>query len=195
MGKMKSAFEIAMEKAEAIGDELTAEEELRIKRDKIKPLLSDFYKEKISSEDLWERLKKENDSELLKEAQILLIESIGLKTADHQIKRRKAGILAIESLKGGRNSSLLEQGFEQIFNLKGRYNAERERINNIIEEQVENAQMTMKPVKTSDGRMVMKMEPAIGEETQQGFKEKLNELEMQSKQLLNQITDNIKEKL
>ncbi|QTL99656.1 hypothetical protein GM661_17700 [Iocasia frigidifontis] len=195
MRKMKSAFEIAMEKAEAIGDELTAEEELRIKRDKIKPLLSDFYKEKISPEDLWERLKDEDDGDLLREAQVLLIESIGLKTADYQIKRRKEGILAIESLKEGRNSSLLEQGFEQVFNLKERYNAERERMNNIIEEQMENAQMTMKPVKTSDGRTVMKMEPAIDEETQQGFKEKLNELEMQSKQLLNQIADNIKEKL
>jgi len=55
MGKVKSAFEKAMEKAAGIG-ELTPEEKERIKdQEKVKSILAEFYKSQIDRDGLWQK--------------------------------------------------------------------------------------------------------------------------------------------
>ena len=53
MGRIKSAHEIAMEKAEEISENTSPEEEARLEiRDELKPILSKFYNGDIDEEKL-----------------------------------------------------------------------------------------------------------------------------------------------
>ena len=57
--KIKTAIEIAMEKA-ALLDELSDEEKEEIEnKKKIEPIMANFYKLKLQPDDLWKQLKNE----------------------------------------------------------------------------------------------------------------------------------------
>lgn len=195
MKKMKTAYEIAMEKAAKLDDGLTPEEEKMIIQDELKPIMAEFYKEKIDAEELWQKLKGKDDETYYSQAQSLMLDSIGLRTTEQQLKRRKEGILAVESLKAEQNHSFIEQYLNQISELQQKYKTERERIRSMMEEAVENAEMQMKPVQTEDGRTVMKMEPSLNEEQQQRFKNALSELEANSSEMLTRLLDEMKNNL
>lgn len=195
MKKMKTAYEIAMEKAAKLDDGLTPEEEKMIIQDELKPIMAEYYKEKIDAEELWQKLKGKDDETYYSQAQSLMLDSIGLRTTEQQLKRRKEGILAVESLKAEQNHSFIEQYLNQISELQQKYKTERERIRSMMEEAVENAEMQMKPVQTEDGRTVMKMEPSLNEEQQQRFKNALSELEANSSEMLTRLLDEMKNNL
>lgn len=195
MGRLKSAYEIAMERAAKINGIQTKEEILLEKRERLKPLLAKFYREKIDAEELWRQLNNEEDMEVLVGAQVMLIDSIGLKITEEQLKKRKEGLLAIETLKKENNSSVLEQYLNQISAVKEQYEQERERIREMIEEAVQNAERQLKPVRTPDGRIAMRMEQSIDEDTQERLKNALSQLEVQSGQLLNQLLKELKDNL
>ncbi|MFW5991566.1 MAG: hypothetical protein ACOCQN_00030 [Halanaerobiaceae bacterium] len=195
MKKMKSAYEIAMEKANEIDGEFTEEEELMLKREELKPLLAKFYKGRLDADELWQKLKEKDDPELYREAQCMIVDSIGLKSTSKQLKKRKQGILALENLKGGNNTSFLEQALSQIDNLQQKYNNEREQLEKRIKNAVENAEMGMKPVQTQDGKTVMKLEPTLDEETKKQFKNARNKLENQSKEMLSRLLEEIKNRI
>ncbi|MDI3547460.1 MAG: hypothetical protein PWR10_1112 [Halanaerobiales bacterium] len=193
MKRIKSAFEIAMEKANQIDDHLTPEEERLVKREQLKPLLARFYKGEIDAEGLWQNLKEEQDCEVLEEAQLLLIDSLGLRTPEEQFKRRKEAILAIETLKEEQNSSFLEQILNQVHSLQEKYTRERKRINDLLEKEIKNnSQMRMRPVRTQDGKTVMKLESAIDEKTERRFKNSLTELEARSGEMFNRLLKELK---
>src|SRR4030065_226828 len=108
MGKVKSAFEKAMEKAAAIG-ELTPEEKERIRnQEKLKSILTEFYKGQIDRDGLRQKLKGSKPF-LLKEAQQYLVDSLGLGSTPEEFQQRKEGILAIETLKVKQNVPAIEQ--------------------------------------------------------------------------------------
>jgi len=194
MKRIKSAFEIAMEKADQIGDKLTPEEEMMTRQEQLKPVLARFYKREIDAEGLWRHFKEERDSEMLREAQRLLIDSLGLRMLEEQFKERKEAILAIETLKDEPDSSTLEQLLNQIVNLLAEYKKEKKRFNDMLEKELkENSKMRMRPVRTQDGRTVMKLESAIDDETEKRFKNTLNRLEEQSEDRLNQLLNELKE--
>lgn len=193
--KMKSAYEIAMERVSEIDDEFSEEEELLFKREELKPLLAKFYKGRLDADNLWQKLKEKDDPQLYREAQCMLVDSIGLKSTSEQLKKRKEGILAVENLKGGDKTSFLEQALSQIRNLQQKYKSEREGLEERIKHAMENAEMGMKPVQTQDGQTVMKLEPSLDEETREQFKKARNQLETQSKEMLNRLLAEIKENL
>ncbi|MFP4662470.1 MAG: hypothetical protein ACLFPF_09775 [Halanaerobiales bacterium] len=195
MKKIKSALEIAMERVEQIDQEFNPEEEELLKREQVKPLLTKFYKGKIDAEGLWQDLKDKGDKELYKQAQILLLDSIGLKTTEEQLKKRREGILAVENLNGGNNTSLLEQAVEQVRNLQRRYDQEHERFQEMYEKAMENAEMSLKPVRTQDGKTVMKLQQSLDEDTEKRIKQALTELEVQSREMLAKIIEDVKSSL
>ena len=104
MKRLKTAYEIALERANSLDSEQSAEEKALFQREKLRPLLADFYRAKIGPEQLWEELQKKDEPELYEQAQLLLLESIGLQTSADELQRRKEAILAVESLRGGANS-------------------------------------------------------------------------------------------
>lgn len=195
MKKLKSTYEIAMERAKSLDGELTSEEKAFLLQEKVKPLLANFYKAKIGPDQLWQELKAENDPELYIQVQLLLLESIGLQTISEEIKRRKEGMLAVENLKGGKRTSIIEQVVEQVMVLQERYRSRRKEYKELYEEALENAKMNMKPVKTKDGRIVMQLQKSLDQDTEERLENSLKELENQSKQHLNNLLDDLKKTL
>jgi len=95
--KIKSALEIALEKASKIS-KLTPEEKEKLKaEEKIKSLLTKFYKGRLTPKDLCEKLKGSKPF-TLKEAQLILINSLNFKNTEYEYQMRKDAILAIETL-------------------------------------------------------------------------------------------------
>jgi hypothetical protein len=177
MGKIKSAFEKAMEKAAEIG-RLTQKEKEKIKnQEKIKVLLADFYKGRIDRNKLWQILKGSNLF-LLKEAQTYLIDSIGLASTEEEFKIRKDGILAIETLKERQKVSVIEGILNSIEMLQNEYKKIKEDAFNELREAMErNPQLRLKPTRTPDGRTVLQAALSVDESVQTRMSEFLSEHE------------------
>lgn len=163
MGKVKSAFEIAMEKAEKIGV-LSPEEKEKIKdEEKVISVLSEFYHGKLDSDGLWQQLKGGKPS-LLRMAQINLIDSLSLGSLQEELQMRKEGILAIEALKEEPNTAVIESALHEIEELQRDYEEMREQVVEDLRKQIEmHPQLRMQPVRTPDGKTVMQMTVSVDE--------------------------------
>ncbi|HLV09917.1 MAG TPA: hypothetical protein VKY40_06905 [Halanaerobiales bacterium] len=194
MKKMKSAYEIAMEKADRIKNSDLSEENLD-QLEKAKSILADYYRGRIDAQGLWNKLKKDGERKLYLEVQKLLIDSIGIRNIPEQLQKRREAILAVESLKEQSNTSFVEQILEQVTQLQERYREELERLEKAEEEALENAQMQMKPVKTSEGRTVMKLEPTVDEETRNRLKKSYVELENRVSTMINELLGRLRKEI
>jgi len=189
---IKSAYEIAMEKAEKIDSEAEGLD----KKGELKPLLAKFFKEKIDTEDLWQELNKEYEPDQYACAQEMIIDSLGLRTTDEQLKKRKEGILAIESLKEEQNSSRLEQYMNNVSKLIKNYEQEREQMEEQIKQRLQqNSQAQMRPVQTEDGRTVMKMESGVDNDTKEQFNKMISQFEEKYSDKFNQYIEELKQNL
>jgi len=192
---LKTAYEIALERANSLDKELSAEEKALFQREKLKPLLADFYREKIGPDQLWEELKKEEDPELYLQAQLLLLESIGLQTAATELQRRKEAVLAVEALRGGERSPLIERLLEGLVEIQENYQQRLTEYRNFYEKALKNARMSLQPVQTSDGRVVMQMQKNLDGLTEERLEKGLQELEQQSNQAINELLAELRENL
>ncbi|NLJ83641.1 MAG: hypothetical protein GX336_01855 [Halanaerobiaceae bacterium] len=195
MKRLKTAYEIALERANSLDKELSAEEKALFQREKLKPLLADFYREKIGPDQLWEELKKEEDPELYLQAQLLLLESIGLQTAATELQRRKEAVLAVEALRGGERSPLIERLLEGLVEIQENYQQRLTEYRNFYEKALKNARMSLQPVQTSDGRVVMQMQKNLDGLTEERLEKGLQELEQQSNQAINELLAELRENL
>jgi hypothetical protein len=177
MGKVKSAFEKAMEKAAEIG-ELTPEEKERMRnQEKIKSILTEFYKGQIDRDGLWQKLKGSNPS-LLKEAQQYLIDSLGLGSTPEEFQRRKEGILAIETLKVKQNVPAIEQTLNSVKVLQKEYQDGKDKAEEELREAIEqNPQLRLRPVRTPDGRTVLQAAYSVDEAVQARLSEFMSQHE------------------
>ncbi|MEW6584052.1 MAG: hypothetical protein AB1442_00400 [Nitrospirota bacterium] len=177
MDKVKSAFEKAMERAAAMG-EMTPEEKEQLKeQEKIKETLTAFYKGDLDRDGLWQKLKG-SQLATLREAQMSLINSIGLNTPEEEFGKRRDGILAVESLKKKQRVSVIEQILDSIANLQKEYQEGKEKAVEQLREAIEsNPQMRLKPVKTPDGRMAFQAAVSVDEAVQARLSEFLSEHE------------------
>ncbi len=191
MGKVKSAFEKAMEKAAAIG-ELTPEEKERIRnQEKIKSILTEFYKGQIDRDGLWQKLKGSKPS-LLKEAQQYLVDSLGLGSTPEEFQQRKEGILAIETLKVKQNVPAIEQTLNSVKVLQKEYQDGKDKAEEELREAIEqNPQLRLRPVRTPDGRTVLQAAYSVDEAVQA----RLSEFMSQHEEKYNQKFIRLLEKL
>ena len=191
MGKVKSAFEKAMEKAAEIG-ELTPEEKERIRnQEKIKSILTEFYKGQIDRDGLWQKLKGSNPS-LLKEAQQYLVDSLGLGSTPEEFQQRKEGILAIETLKVKQNVPAIEQTLNSVKVLQKEYQDGKDKAEEELREAIEqNPQLRLRPVRTPDGRTVLQAAYSVDEAVQA----RLSEFMSQHEEKYNQKFIRLLEKL
>lgn len=168
MTRIKSALEIAMEKIKNT-NKLTPEEKERIKtEEKIKSLLVKYYKGQISSNDLWQRLKG-NKPPMLREAQLILINSLSLKNSIDEYQKRKEAILAIETLKENQNTSSLESTLNEINLLKKEHQKKKEKVENILKKEIEkNPKARIKTIRQEDKLAIIQLsvEEALQENTQ-----------------------------
>lgn len=195
MGKVKSAFEKAMEKAAGIG-ELTPEEKERIKdQEKVKSILAEFYKGQIDRDGLWQKFKGVKPY-LLKEAQQHLVDSIGLGSIPEEFQLRRDGILAVENLKGEKHVPAIEQTLNSIKTLQKEYQEGKERAVEELRAAVErNPQLRLQPMRTPDGRNVYQASLSVDEALQVRLSEFLSEHENRYSQRFNRLIDKLRKEV
>jgi len=195
MAKVKSAYEKAMEKAAGIG-ELTPEEKEAINdQEKIKSILTAYYKGQIDRDGLWQKLKGSKPS-LLKETQKYLVDSLGLGSTTEEFRQRKEGIVAIETLKVKQNVSAIEQTLNSMKALQEEYQEGKERAEEELREAVEsNPQLRLRPVRTPDGRTVLQAAYSVDEAVQAKLSEFMSEHEEQHSQKFARLIEKLKKEV
>jgi hypothetical protein len=195
MAKVKSAYEKAMEKAAGIG-ELTPEEKEAINdQEKIKAILTGYYKGQIDRDGLWQKLKGSKPS-LLKETQKYLVDSLGLGSTTEEFRQRKEGIVAIETLKVKQNVSAIEQTLNSMMALQEEYQEGKERAEEELREAVEsNPQLRLRPVRTPDGRTVLQAAYSVDEAVQAKLSEFMSEHEEQYSQKFARLIEKLKKEV
>jgi hypothetical protein len=175
MGVVKSAFEKAMEKIREI-EVLTPEEREEMNdREKLRSLLSAFYKGELSKNQVRERFKGIKPL-LLKDAQHHMVDSLRPGTTPEEFQQRKEGIFAIEALKEMQNVAAIEDSLNAIDKLQKEYRDMKERAVEEIRATIkENPQLRMRPVRTPDGRTVLQAAMSIDEAAQERMAEFLRE--------------------
>ena len=107
----------ARERLARIG-ELSQEEKDKLKHsEELMHSLSDYFTGKLGSEDLWTRLKDYRDQGkefMIKEAQLSLINALGLESSDLDFERCRNAILAAETLKGEGQYLDLERNLDSV---------------------------------------------------------------------------------
>ncbi len=196
MGKVKSAFEIAMEKAEKIGM-LSQEEKEKIKdEEKVISILSEFYHGKLDSNGLWQQLKGEKPPPLLRMAQINLIDSLSLGSLQEELQMRKKGILAIETLKDNPNTAVIESALHEIEELQKDYEEMKKQVVEDLRKQIEmHPQLRMQPVRTPDGKTVMQMTVSVDEAVKAKLDDYFAEHQKQYDQEFSGIVQMLKEQV
>jgi len=124
-------------------------------------ILSEFYKGDLDSEGLWNRLKpfrEQGRTAFLKDAQMRLIESLTLNSVGPELQRRKAAIVAIETLKSQPNTASLEQSLNAIEALQARKKKEMQQGHDYLKTEIErNPQLRMQQVKQGDQTVVVQL--------------------------------------
>ncbi len=155
--KIKTAIEIALEKAGML-DELTDEEKENIKnKKKLDPIMINFYRSKLQPEQLWAKLKGENES-FFKLAQYNIIDSLNFNLELEELLRRIKAVIAIESLKKDQNTSMIEENLGELENLKKRADEEKNQVFNEFKSQVEkNPQARTRVLEQNGAKVVIKL--------------------------------------
>lgn len=158
MGDMiKTALEIALEKAAMLDDLTDAEKEVIANKKKLEPVLASFYKGSSDPEKLWQELKDGNIS-LLKQAQINLAESLKFNIDPKELQRRNKGIIAIESLKKDQKTSAVQQSLKMLETIQHKAETEKNQVFNEFKKAVEgNPQARNKVVEQNGQKVVLKL--------------------------------------
>jgi hypothetical protein len=179
MANVKSALEIALEKAEKIGG-LSEEEKKKLEDDQlVLSILKEFYQGKVDPAGLWQKLKG-NKPSLLIAVQMRLIESLGLLNTEEEYQIKKQGILSVESLKEKGNISEVEAALLDIESIqKGFVEMKEKTIADLRKHIEKNPQMRMQKVPAPDGRSVMQVALPVEEAVKQMLAQYLPEQEKQ----------------
>ncbi|GIW46614.1 MAG: hypothetical protein KatS3mg078_0491 [Deltaproteobacteria bacterium] len=197
MEEIKTAFEIAMEKAAEIG-EPTKEEREKIKaQERLNSILARFNKEEIDANELWKLLKEEGKEEIFKEAQKRLIESLRLKDSLHETQRKREGILAIETLKEDKKIPEVEALLNTLQEIQKRYDEEMKMAYNNFRIQVErNPELRIREIQQQDTKIVVQLSVEDAIEQLPEWRYFLSELntryESKFQEILNRLLEVIK---
>jgi hypothetical protein len=136
---MKSAYEKAMERADEVYGASDKDHNSLEIREELKEIMAPFFKKEMDAEGLWHQLEEKDDL-YLDEAQLMLIESIGLRNSSEQIERRKEAVVAVESLKESGNTSFFEKQFTQAQSLQQQYQTQKKQLDEQVKQHLEQAQ-------------------------------------------------------
>ena len=155
--KIKTALEIAMEKAEMLDDLTDAEKEAIANKKKLGPVIAGFFKGTSGPEQLWQELKGGSLS-LLKQAQTNLIESLKFNLDTKELQRRNKGIIAVESLKKEQKTSALQQSLKMLETTQQKAETEKNQVFNEFKKAVENnPQARTKVVEQGGQKIALKL--------------------------------------
>jgi hypothetical protein len=174
MGKVKSALEIALERAQSVGRLTNEEKEVLKDEEAVRAILGEFFLGKIDANGLWQKLKSVKRS-LLRTAQMHLVDSLGLGNAAIELQTKKEGILAVETLKEKPKTAMKESALREIEALIRDFDQMKKNLLDDLRKQIEaNPQWRMQPVKMPNGKTVMKLAASVDEAAQARFAEVLS---------------------
>jgi len=154
----KDLSPIARERLARIGELTQEEKQKMLDSEKVDSILSGFYQGQIDPESLWKKLKEEGKPSLLREVQVRMVDSLGFGTSSAELQKRRDGVLAIESLKKERNTSMVELNFRRVEELQKRYKAEIDQAYDGIRVEVEkNPRLRVKQVQQGQNTMVVQL--------------------------------------
>ncbi|HSB52045.1 MAG TPA: hypothetical protein VLD40_05255 [Dissulfurispiraceae bacterium] len=195
MGKVKSAFEKAMERAAEMGELTTEEKEELREREKVKSLLAEFYKGHLKRDDLWQQLKGVKPA-LLKEAQMGIVDSMRLGTPAEEFSQKRDGVLALETLKDKSRTAAVENVLKTLDAMRKEYDDRREAAIKELRTAIEkNPQLRVRPVKTPDGRTVLQAAVSVDEAVQARMAEFLAEHEKRYEEIFGRVVEKLKGEL
>ncbi|MFN2340429.1 MAG: hypothetical protein ABR547_04090 [Halanaerobium sp.] len=184
---MKSAYEKAMERADEVYGKSDVDLNSLEVREELKEIMAPYFKGEIDAEGLWKKLESKEEA-YLKEAQLMLVESIGLRNSSEQIKRRKEAVVAVESLKeSGSKANFFEKQFTQAQSLQQQYQTQKKQLDEQVKQHLEQAQQgqSQNPLAAaqngSEGQngMNAQMRQQLAQkvsEFQEGFNKRFNKL-------------------
>lgn len=184
---MKSAYEIAMERADELYEEDDGTNSLEI-RENLKKVMGPFFKGEMDAEDLWQELKEEQEV-VLSEAQLMLVESIGLRNSSDQIKRRQEAVIALESLRESENSSYFEKSFTQAQSLQQQYETQKQQLDEQVKKHLENAQGQQNPLAAQAGG---NGENGMNNQMKQQIAKKISEFQKSYNQRFDKLIEEMK---
>lgn len=182
--RIKSSYEIAMERAEKI--DLDTDTEKLDLRSEIRPILSKFFQDKIDAEGLWEEFK-DSEEKRLAEAQRMIVSSLGLNSNQQEIKLRKEGLMAIEDLKEDPKPSELDQLMAKVGQVVQQYNQEQEQLQRKLENMLQQAA-------SANGQQpndVMELLGNLDENTQRQLQQARQEIEERFKEEWESLEDKL----
>ncbi len=152
--KIKTAIEIALEKA-AMLDELSEQEkeEIAIKKE-LGPLMADFYRGNLDAEKLWARLKDRPVS-LLNGVQLNLLNSMKFGLEPEELKKRAKAVIAVETLKKEQKTPAMQQGLNMLENLQKKAESERQQVFNEFKKAIENNPQARTRMVEQGGQKIM----------------------------------------
>lgn len=191
---MKSAYEKAMERAEKLYEDNDGDNSLEI-RENLKEVMAPFFKAKMDAEELWEELK-EADENVLAEAQLMLVESIGLRNSTDQIKRRKEAVVALESLRNTENSSYFEKAFTQAQSLQQQYETQKKQLDEQVQQAINGAQGQQNSLAAkAQAGSTNEQNNGMSSQMQQQLAKKLSEFQKSYNQRFDKLLEEIKAKI
>ena len=152
--KIKTAIEIALEKAAMLEDLSEQEKEEIANKKELDPLMAGFYRGNSDAEKLWSKLKGKPAS-MLKSAQINLINSFKFNLENEELKRRSKAVIAIETLKKEQKTSALQQILHHLENLKKKAESEKDQVFNEFKKAIENNPQARTRVLEQGGQKIM----------------------------------------
>jgi len=184
---LKSAYEIAMERADELYEEDDGTNSLEIRKN-LKKVMGPFFKGEMDAEDLWQELKEEQEV-VLSEAQLMLVESIGLRNSSDQIKRRQEAVIALESLRESENSSYFEKSFTQAQSLQQQYETQKQQLDEQVKKHLENAQGQQNPLAAQAGG---NGENGMNNQMKQQIAKKISEFQKSYNQRFDKLIEEMK---
>lgn len=115
---------LARERLERIGKLSTSEQQELSDEKEIEKLLAPFFAGTGTTDDLWQEMKalaENRGPDIVRRAQVRLLESVRLNTNDDDFKRATGTLLALETLKGSRSYSTIEMLIGSIDTLRQRH--------------------------------------------------------------------------
>lgn len=120
---------LAKERLARIGS-LSPEESEQLERNReLESLLSQYFTDVITSEDLWgkvKELKEQRDNAIPAQAQIKLLNSLRLQMNNDDLKQRRIAILALETIKDEQKYTTVETYFNSIESIRKKYTQSKE---------------------------------------------------------------------
>ena len=117
---------LAKERLARIGNLSPEESKLLELNRKLESLLSQYFTDTITSEDLWKKVKEQEDITIPAQAQVKLLDSLRLQMSNDDLKQRRIAILALETIKNEQKYVEIETHFNSIESIRIKYTQSKE---------------------------------------------------------------------